>query len=154
MSHVRPIPRGFHTVTPYLVVRDAAAAIDFYARAFDAIELYRSTCPSSDRIMNAKIGIGDSILMLHDEFPEYDCHGPSGKTPSPVTIHLYVEDVDRIFAQAIAAGATALMLPADSFWGDRFGQLTDPFGHKWSIGTHVEDVTEEEIERRARQAFG
>lgn len=150
---VSPIPRGFHTVTPYLVVKNASDAIEFYCKAFDAVELHRSVCPSSGRIMNAKIGIGDSIIMLNDEFPEYDCRGPAADAPPAVTIHLYVEDVDALFAQAVAAGATALMTPSDSFWGDRFAQIHDPFGHRWSIGTHIEDLSDEEIQERARQAF-
>lgn len=153
MARVNPIPDGFHTVTPYLVVNGAADAIEFNKKAFGAEELYRSTCKKSNRIMNAKLRIGDSMVMLNDEFPDQGCHGPSKDHRSPVTIHLYVEDVDAVFGRAVAAGAEATMPVADTFWGDRFGQLTDPFGHSWSVATHTEDLSAEEIEERAKHAF-
>ena len=153
MSKINPIPEGFHTVTPYLVVKDAAGAIEFYKAAFKAQELYRSTCDDSRRIMNAKLRIGNSMIMLNDEFPEHGCHGPSPDRASPVTIHLYVDDVDTVYDRAIAAGAEPVMPVADAFWGDRFGQLRDPFGHNWSVATHVRDLSSEEIEERAKHAF-
>ena len=153
MAQVNPIPDGFHTVTPYLVVDNALGAIEFYKKAFGAEELYKSTCKKSNRIMNAKLRIGDSMIMLNDEFPEQGIRGPSEDQRSPVTIHLYVEDVDAVFERAVAAGAVATMLVADTFWGDRFGQLRDPFGHAWSVATHTEDLSAEEIEERAKHAF-
>ncbi len=153
MPEVQPVPQGFHTVTPYLVVRDAAAAIDFYTRAFDAEELYRCACEESRRVMNAKLRIGSSMLMLNDEFPEHGSLGPVDGQPSPVTIHLYLDDVDAVFEQAVAAGATVTMPPAMTFWGDRFAAVEDPFGHKWSLATHKEDLSDEEIRERAKRAF-
>ena len=153
MGSVRYKPAGFHTVTPYLVVKNAARAIEFYKQAFEAEELYRHTCAKTKRIMNAKLCIGDSVVMLNDEFPEHGCVGPSREYPSPVTIHLYVEDVDSVYDRAIGAGAEPSVRVCDTFWGDRYGQLSDPFGHKWSIATHKEDLTSEEIQKRAEQAF-
>jgi uncharacterized glyoxalase superfamily protein PhnB len=150
---VKPIPDGFRTITPYLVVKDAAKAIEFYKNAFGACEKCVSTDEHSGRIMNAQLTIGDSVFMLNDEFPEHGCLGPSKESPSPVTIHLYVEDVDRVFDQAVKAGAEVTMPVSDVFWGDRFGQVRDPFGHSWSIGTHKEDLTPAEIAERAKHAF-
>lgn len=153
MGDAEYIPAGFHTVTPYLVVKGADRAIAFYKAAFGAEELYRHTCSKTHRIMNAKLCIGDSMVMLNDEFPEHGCVGPSGEYPSPVSIHLYVANVDSVYDRAVDSGAESLMPVSDTFWGDRYGQLRDPFGHKWSIATHVEDVTPEEIQKRAQQAF-
>ena len=148
----KPIPEGFHTLTPYLTVKDAPRAIDFYKQAFGA--QVRGTHYSPDgKIMNADLKIGDSILMLAEEFPGMGAKSPLALGDSPVTIHLYVEDVDKLFNQAIAAGAKAVMPVMDQFWGDRFGMVTDPFGHRWSIGTHKEDLTPAEIEKRGRAAF-
>ncbi len=149
----KPIPEGFHTLTPYLVVKDAAQAIDFYQRAFGAQEIYRNTCDKTNRVMNAQLRIGDSMIMLNDEFPEYGCNAPSPDHGSPVTIHLYVEDVDSVFNRAVEAGAEATMPVSDSFWGDRYGQLKDPFGHSWSVATRKEDLSSEEIKERAKHAF-
>ncbi len=153
MPRTQPIPDGFHTITPYLVVREATAAIEFYKNAFNAREIMRSTCENSQRILNAKLRIGDSMIMLNDEFPECGCHAPSTGLPSSITIHLYVENVDEVFDQAVAAGAIVSMAPENTFWGDRFAQIKDPFGHKWSIATHVEDLSEEEVQERAKRAF-
>ncbi len=150
---VKPIPDGFHTLTPYLVVKNAAKAIEFYKKAFGAVEVNRAMCEKSNRVTNAQLRIGNSILMLNDEFPEHGCLAPSGDTRSPVTIHVYVEDVDAVFNQAVEAGAEVTMPVADMFWGDRFGQLKDPFGHGWSVGTHTEDLSPEEIAERAKHAF-
>jgi len=148
----KPIPEGFHTLTPYLTVKDAPRAIDFYKQAFGA--QVRGTHYSPDgKIMNADLKIGDSILMLAEEFPGMGAKSPLALGDSPVTIHVYVEDVDKLFNQAIAAGAKAVMPVMDQFWGDRFGMVTDPFGHRWSIGTHKEDLTPAEIEKRGRAAF-
>ena len=152
-GNVKPIPDGFHSITPYLVVKNAVAAIDFYKRAFGAEELTCSMDERNNRVMNAKIRIGDSIIMLNDEYPEYGALGPSGDAKTPVTIHLYVEDVDTVFKQAIEAGAETTMPVTDMFWGDRFGTLKDPFGHHWSVATHIEDPTEAEIKERAKHAF-
>jgi PhnB protein len=135
-----------------LTVKDAPRAIDFYKQAFGA--QVRGTHYSPDgKIMNADLKIGDSILMLAEEFPGMGAKSPLALGDSPVTIHLYVEDVDKLFNQAIAAGAKAVMPVMDQFWGDRFGMVTDPFGHRWSIGTHKEDLTPAEIEKRGRAAF-
>ncbi len=148
-----PIPAGFRTVTPYLVVRDADAALDFYRRAFGAQEISRHTGPDGRSIINAMMRIGDSIVMLNDEFPEWGCLGPESIGGTPVTIHLYVEDADAVFQRALAAGAVATMQVDDTFWGDRYGKLRDPFGHEWSIATHIEDLTPQQIRSRAEAFF-
>ena len=142
---VAPIPAGYHSVTPYLVVEGAADAIEFYKKAFGATELLRMPLPGG-RIAHAEVKIGDSPVMLADATEEF--HAPQPGAGSPVSLMVYVADVDRVFAQAIAAGATELRPLADQFYGDRLGTLADPFGHVWSIATHVEDVTPDEIERR------
>ena len=151
MSQVRSIPEGMHSLTPHLICRDAASALDFYARAFGAVELMRLPAPDG-RLMHATLRIGDSHLMLVDEMPEWGALGPLSLGGSPVTVHLYVEDVDAAFQQAVAAGATPKMQPADMFWGDRYGQLVDPFGHRWSIATHVRDVPPEQLLDASRKA--
>jgi PhnB protein len=143
---VKPIPDGYHTATPYLIVKGAAGAIDFYRRAFGATELLR--VPMGDRIGHAEIKIGDSIIMLADEAPDWDAHSPQSLGGTPVGIMLYVEDVDSRFAKAIAAGAKEVRPVTDQFYGDRSGTLLDPYGHKWTIGTHKEDVSPEELDRR------
>lgn len=153
MSKADPIPSGFRTVTPHIVVKGGAEAIDFYRRAFGAEELYRHVEEKSGLIMNASIRIGDSIIMLNDEMPEWGCLGPAESRPSSVTIHLYVENVDRVFDQAVSAGAEPVMPVSDTFWGDRYGTLQDPFGHRWSVATHIEDLSSEEIVERAAAAF-
>lgn len=144
-SQVKPIPEGMATVTPHLVVEGAAKAIDFYKRAFGAEEMARLPGPD-DKIMHAQIRIGDSHVMMADDFPDYGSFGPKHLKGSPVTLHLYVTDADAVFNKAIAEGATVRMPMADMFWGDRYGVLTDPFGHHWSIATHIRDMTPEEIE--------
>jgi PhnB protein len=145
------IPEGFHAVTPGLTVRDAAKAIDFYKRAFGAVELYRMSAPGG-KIGHAEIKIGDSIIMLSDEFP-MGARSPQSAGGTTVTLHLYVQDVDAAFKQAVGAGAKADMPPTDMFWGDRYGQLTDPFGHSWGLATHVKDVSPEEMQKGADEAF-
>jgi PhnB protein len=152
-AKVRPIPEGYHTLTPTLTLNDAAAAIEFYKRAFGAEEISRMVAPDGKKIWHAELKIGDSRLMLGDEFPEMG-GGLSPKTLGGRTgsLFLYVEDVDAVFQRAVDAGATVTMPVADQFWGDRYGQIRDPFGHDWAFGTHIEDVTDEEIYRRA-QAF-
>ena len=154
MTQVRPIPEGFHAVTPHLVVPRAkgeGGALDFYERAFGAELLWCHTIEGTDVVMNACVVIGGSPLMLNDEFPDRGVRGPGESTP--VTIHLYVDDVDAAWKRAIDAGATEVFPLADQFWGDRYGILRDPFGHQWSLATHVEDVTPEQMEERARAAF-
>ena len=148
-----PVPEGFHTVTPHLVVKGAAKAIDFYREAFGAQEVYRNAMPDGETIMHAQVKIGDSFVMLNDEFPEHGAFGPSESAASPVAIHLYVEDVDAFYEQAVAAGCEVLFPLTDSFWGDRYGMVKDPFHHRWSIATRVEDLTPEECAERAQAAF-
>ncbi len=150
-NSARVIPQGLHTLTPHLVVRGGAAAIDFYKNAFGATEIARHVGPDGRSLMHARLRIGDSALFLADEFPQ--CASPQTLGGSPVTLALYVEDCDAVFNRAIAAGATVRMPLADMFWGDRYGCLIDPFGHVWSIATHKEDVSAEELVRRARAAF-
>ena len=142
----KPIPEGYHSVTPYLVVDDANAAIKFYERAFGATEKFR--LPMGDRIGHAEILIGDSHVMLADEFPDMGHLGPKSRGGTTVSLMIYVPDVDATFRQAIEAGATAKKPVEDQFWGDRMGTLEDPFGHQWSLATHVEEVPPEEMERR------
>jgi PhnB protein len=142
----KPIPDGYHTATPYLIVQDAARAIEFYKRAFGATELLR--LGHGDSVVHAEIKIGDSPIMLADEVPEMGFRGPDSIGGTPVSLMLYVEDVDARFAQAVAAGAKVSRPVADQFYGDRAGTLTDPFGHVWTIATHTEDVPHEEINRR------
>lgn len=151
-NQAKPIPTGFHTLTPHLVVKGASRAIDFYKMAFGAQEIRRSPGPDGKTIMHADLKIGDSHLFLVDEFPQMGCRGPESIGATPVTIHMYVEDVDAAFGKAVAAGAQVRMPVADMFWGDRFGMLTDPFGHSWSLATHKEDLTPQEISKRAQGA--
>jgi len=152
MATVKPIPDNMHTVTPHLICEGAAQAIDFYVKAFNAVELARLPGPDG-RIMHAMVQIGDSKIMLADAFSECGAMGPQGLQDSPVYLHIYVEDVDAAMAQAEAAGAKITMPAADMFWGDRYGQLTDPIGHRWSIATHKQDLTPEQIQEAMRTAF-
>ena len=145
MSTVKPIPDDMHTLTPHLVCAGAAAAIDFYVKAFNAIELARLPGPNG-KLMHAMVKIGDSPLMLFDEVPEWGSRSPQTLKGTPVIIHMYVQDVDAAMARAVAAGPTLTMPTTDMFWGDRYGQLTDPFGHQWSLATHTRDVTPEEMQ--------
>ena len=144
MSKVKAIPDGMHSLTPHLVCRGAAAAIDFYGRAFGAIELFRLPGPDG-RLIHACVRIGDSQLFLVDEMPEHGALGPQALKGTPVTLHLQVEDADAAFARAMRAGAMVTMPLADMFWGDRYGQVVDPFGHHWSIATHLREVSREEM---------
>jgi PhnB protein len=150
-SSVKPVPEGYHTVTPYLIVKGAAKAIEFYKQAFGAKEILRMGQPDG-RIGHAEIQIGDSRIMLADEFPEIDARGPESLGGTPVMVHLYVEDVDTVAERALAAGAKELRPVKDQFYGDRSGMFADPFGHKWNIATHKEDLSDEEIRRRAAGA--
>lgn len=146
-AKVKPIPTGYHAITPYLIIDGAARAIEFYRRAFDAKELIRIPAPN-DRIGHAEIKVGDSVIMLADEHPEMDARSPGHYGGSPVTLLLYVTDVDKQFKQAVDAGATEVRPVADQFYGDRSGTLKDPFGHSWHLSTHKEDVSMEEMARR------
>lgn len=150
---VKPIPDGYHTLTPYLTVKGASEAIAFYTRAFGAEELFRMALPDG-RIGHAEIRIGNSPIMLADEFPEMGNKSPGTLGGSPISLLIYVEDSDAIFARAVAAGATVLRPMADQFYGDRSGMVKDPFGHTWSISTHREDVSPDELERRAKALHG
>jgi PhnB protein len=148
---LKPIPEGFHTVTPHLVIKGAAQAIEFYQRAFGAEVLGRMEGPGGT-IGHAELKIGDSIIFLADEFPQAQCKSPQTLGGTTATLNLYVPDVDAAFKRAISAGGRETMAVADMFWGDRYGQLQDPFGHTWGIATHKEDVSHQELEQRA-QAF-
>ena len=139
----------FHTITPHLVVRDAARAIEFYCRAFGAAELYRNAAPDSKSIMHAELLLGNSRFLLHDEFPERDLLSPLAYKGTAITLHLYVDDVDTIFNRAVAEGAEVLMPLADQFWGDRYGIIRDPFGHKWSLATRLADLSPKELQAQA-----
>jgi PhnB protein len=150
-SKPKPIPDGYHTATPYLIVKGAAEAIEFYKKAFGATELMRMPQPGG-KIGHAEIKIGDSPIMLADESPDVGARSPQSIGGSPVSIMLYVEDVDRIFSQAVAAGAKVKRPVADQFYGDRTGGIEDPFGHLWYIATHKEDVSPEEMRKRAAVA--
>jgi len=144
---VKPVPDGYHHITPYLVIQDAAAAIDFYKKVFGATELFRMTQPDG-RVGHAELKIGDSVFMLADEFPEMQTVGPKTLGNTPVGLHLYVEDADATFNHALSLGAKVKKPMADQFYGDRSGTIEDPFGHKWTIATHKEDVSPEEMKRR------
>ena len=148
----KPIPEGYHTVTPYLAVDDAAKAIEFYKRAFGAKERVRMEAPGG-KIGHAELEIGDSILMLSDTFPQATTKPPKELGGTSASVFMYAEDVDEVVRQAVDAGATVTMEVADQSWGDRFGTVSDPFGHSWSIATHVEDLTPEEIAERAKEAM-
>jgi uncharacterized glyoxalase superfamily protein PhnB len=152
MAH--PIPEGQNTLTPYLVVKGASEAIEFYKQAFGAEEICRLPFPLPDgqvKVGHAGLLIGNSSLFLADEFPGHGSKGPDGN--SPVTIHMYVTDADAAFSRAVEAGATVTMPLANMFWGDRFGKLVDPFGHHWSIAEHLEDVTPEQMKERMAAEF-
>lgn len=141
---VRPIPEGFTDVTPYLTCEGADKAIAFYEKAFGAVEVARLDGPDG-KIMHAELRIGNAMLMLSDDFPDFGSFGPQALKGSPVMIHLYVDDADAAWERALAAGATVVMPLDDAFWGDRFGMLADPFGHRWSIATHQQDLTPDQI---------
>lgn len=152
-GNAKPVPEGFHTLTPYLVVRNARNAIEFYKRAFGAEVLGIHDSPDG-KVMNASLRIGNSIFMLNDEFPNMGaCVSPQTLGGTTSMIHIYIEDVDSAFGRAVAAGATATQPVMDTFWGDRYGQLQDPYGHRWSLATHKEDLTAEEIEKRGKAVF-
>jgi PhnB protein len=149
---VKPIPEGYHTATPYLTVDDAAEAIEYYEKAFGAKERTRMEAPDGT-IGHAEVEIGDSVIMLSDPFPQATTRTPKELGGTSASVLLYVEDVDAVVKQAVDAGAVVTMEVADQFWGDRFGSVKDPFGHSWSIATHVEDVSPEEVAERAKAAM-
>lgn len=151
-AKINPIPEGYRTVTPYLIIRDAARAIEFYVKAFGAKEVMRMPLPDG-KLAHAEIQIGDSMIMMADENPEWGARSPQALNGTPVGIFLYVPDVDATFKRAEDAGATPTMPPSDMFWGDRYGKLKDPFGHEWSVGTHKEDVSPEEMAKRQEAFF-
>lgn len=154
MADVKPIPEGFRTITPHLVLRDAAKAIDFYKKAFGAEEIMRMPGPDGKTVMHAEVKIGDSMFMLCDEFPgETRVAAPPSLKGTTVTMTLYVEDVDKVFQRAVDAGANVSMPVMDAFWGDRYGKVTDPFGHEWGIATHKQDLTPDEIAKGAQEFF-
>jgi PhnB protein len=139
----------FHTITPHLIVRGVAQAVEFYHQAFGAEELYRNLAPDGKAIMHSELLLGDSRFFLHDEFPDHGALSPLGLNGTAITLHLYVEDVDALFQRAVNAGAEVLMPLANCFWGDRFGILKDPFGHQWSVATRIEDLSPAQIQERA-----
>lgn len=154
MTAVDPIPRGYPRVTPYLHVHDARAAIDFYTEVLGATERMRMPGDTPESIGHAELELGDSVIMLADESPSMGALGPKSIGGSPVTLHVYVEDVDAVFDTAVRAGARVLEAPSDQFYGDRAGQFEDPFGHRWSVASHVEDVSPEEMQRRMAEFSG
>ena len=153
MADPKPIPDGYPQVIPYLHAHDAAAAIEFYTKVLGAEERMRMPAPGG-KIGHAELGLGESVIMLADEFPEMSAQGPKTVGGTPVTIHVYVEDVDAVFDAAVSAGATSLNAVENQFYGDRSGQFEDPFGHRWNVASHVEDVPHDEMEKRMKEAMG
>jgi PhnB protein len=151
-TNVKPVPDGYHTVTPYLIVKDGARAIEFYKNAFGAKEIFRMLGPDG-KIGHAEIQIGDSRIMLGSESPQMGSRSPETLKGTPVGIFVYLEDVDAAFKRAVSAGAKEQQPPQDMFWGDRYGKVIDPFGHEWQLATHKEDLTPEEVGRRAKAAM-
>src|SRR5262249_18652791 len=152
-SKVKPIPEGWRSLTPHLVVRGAAQAIEFYKKAFGATERARMPGPDGKSVMHAALQIGDSLIMLADECPNMYARAPQSLGGTAVVLSLYVEDCDKVFNQVVAAGAKVGMPLADQFWGDRYGKVIDPFGHEWAIMTHKEDLTPEEMAKRGKEAM-
>ena len=151
-EQVKAVPPGFHTLTPHLTVRNAEQALEFYKNAFGAEVLHVAHMPDG-KVMHASLRIGDSMLMLNDEFPDYGTLSPLSTGGSAVTIHIYTENVDAAFNRAVSAGAQVKMPLADQFWGDRYGVVADPFGHKWSLGAHIKDMSPEEMQREQDRAM-
>ena len=148
----KPIPDGFHTLTPHIIVQDAAKAIEFYKKAFGAQEISRLMTPDGKGVMHAQLKIGNAMLMLAGEFPP-SCLSPKSRGGTSVTLHLYVENADAAFDRAVKAGCTVKMPLTDQFWGDRYGVTEDPSGHQWSLATHKQDLSEEQIVANAKAAF-
>ncbi|MDZ4685166.1 MAG: VOC family protein [Planctomycetaceae bacterium] len=153
MANVKPIPDGYHTLTPYLIVRGGKAALEFYKKAFGATEVLRLDMPDGN-IAHAEMKIGDSIFMMGEENEQYQCHSPLKLGGTPLGLMVYVKDADAAYNQAIAAGATVLRPIKNQFYGDRSGTVTDPFGHQWTVATHVEDVPHEELMQRMMKDCG
>lgn len=153
MTKVDPIPQGYHTISPVLTVSDAKGAIEFYKNAFGAEEGQICMDHDGKHVMHAELKIGDSMIMLNDEVPQMGCVSPRTLGGSPVSLFLYVDNVDAFFERAIKNGAAVTMPVADQFWGDRYGQLTDPYGHKWGVATHVADLTRDEIKKATEEFF-
>jgi PhnB protein len=153
MASVKPIPEGYHSITPYLIVRGGKKALEFYQKAFGATVMFQMDGPDGG-IAHAEFKIGDSIIMLGEENEQWQCQSPQKLGGTPVGLMIYVKDSDAVYNQAIAAGATVLRPIQNQFYGDRSGTVTDPFGHQWTVSTHVEDVTPEELNRRAAEMFG
>lgn len=152
---VRAIPEGFNTLSPHIMVRDASRAIEFYKKAFGAEEIFRMPGPDGKSVMHAELKFGNSRMMIGEEMPGMECGSASPQTAGRTTavLHLYVEDADALFDRAVKAGATPTMPTTDMFWGDRYGQVRDPFGHIWSIATHKHDLTPEQIQKNAAEFF-
>jgi PhnB protein len=153
MSTVKPIPEGFNTITPHLVVRNAGEAIEFYKKAFGAEEIVRMPGPNGEGVMHCELKFGNSILMLNDEFPDMGSLSPLSVGGTSVTLHMYVDDADATAAKAIEAGATVVMPVTDMFWGDRYGMVTDPYGHRWAVATHKVDLTPAEMAEAGKKAM-
>jgi PhnB protein len=152
MNEIEKIPKNYHSITPVLIVNNGDEAIEFYKKGFGVEERYRMKGPDG-RVAHAELNLGDSVFMLSDEYPEMECRSPKTIGGSPVSMYVYVDDVDSVFNKAISAGAKALDPVKDQFWGDRHGRLEDPFGHLWSIATHKKDLSEEEMKKAAEAAF-
>lgn len=152
MPTVKRVPDGYHTITPHLTIRGAAEAIEFYKKAFGARELARHPGPGG-KLMHGEVQIGNSRVLLHDEFPEMGANSPQALKGTPVSLHVYVEDVDRAWDQATKAGAKVVMPLADMFWGDRYGVLEDPYGHRWALASHIKDMTPEEMQKAGQEAM-
>lgn len=147
---VPPVPEDFRTITPHLVVRGVVQAVEFYQRAFGAAELFRNVAPDGVSVIHSELLLGDSRFFACDEFPKHGVLSPASIGGTPVTLHLYVEDVDAFFARAVGAGAEVIMPVQDCFWGDRYGILKDPFGHKWSVASRIEDLSPKALQDRAK----
>jgi uncharacterized glyoxalase superfamily protein PhnB len=150
-SPVKPVPDGFRTLTPHLSVKGAADAIEFYKKAFGAEEISRMPGPDGKAVMHAELKIGDSIMMIADEWPGMYTRSPKSLNGTSVNLNIYVADCDALFQRAVAAGATVEMPLMDMFWGDRYGKVTDPFGHSWGIATHKQDLTHDEVMKAAKE---
>jgi len=149
----KPIPEGYHSITPHLVVKDVAEAMDWYKKAFGAEEVARMASPDGKMVLHGEVRIGNSPIMIGPESAEWGTQGPATLGGTPVTLHLYVNDADAAHKKAVEAGATSGMPVGDTFWGDRYGKVTDPFGHHWSIATHVRDMTPEEMKQAMLETF-
>jgi uncharacterized glyoxalase superfamily protein PhnB len=153
MAKVKPVPEGFHTLTPHLVCKGAGEAFEFYKKAFGATGIMCMPGPDGKGVMHAEMRIGDSVLFLADEYPQAGCSAPPTIGGTAVVLHLYMDNVDAAFDRAVSAGCKVRMPPMNMFWGDRYAKVTDPFGHEWSLAQHIEDVPPEEMGKRAAEAM-